>query len=92
MGGVKMKVYMKPIKMISVSNENGVVTPIRFQMKDDSKEMITIKVDNVTERNEEKLAGNRMFIYKCQSAIEGKENVFELKYELNTCKWYLYKI
>ncbi|MCX8131862.1 MAG: hypothetical protein N3I35_17415 [Clostridia bacterium] len=86
-----MKVYMKPIKMICMSNENGAVTPIRFQIKDDSKELITIKVDSITQSSEEKLAGNKMLIYRCQSEIEGVEKVYELKYEISTCKWYLYK-
>lgn len=51
---------MKPVKMVAWFTENGMPTPIKFQMKDDNKELVTIKVDNVSERNEEKLAGNRM--------------------------------
>ncbi|MDP4093408.1 MAG: hypothetical protein Q8920_08610 [Bacillota bacterium] len=87
-----MKVYMKPVKMVAWFTENGVPTPVRFQMKEDDKEFLTIKVGNISERKEEKLAGNRMLIYRCQSEIEGTEKVYELKYEIGTCKWYLYKI
>lgn len=78
--------------MISMSEENGFLTPIRFQIKDDQKQYVTIKVDNICERAEEKLAGNRMLVYKCQSQIEGVLKLFELKYEVSNCKWYLYKI
>lgn len=87
-----MKVYMKKIKMIAWFNENGVLTPIKFQIKGDSEEVVTIKVGRISERGEEKLAGNRMLIYRCQSEIDGIERVFELKYEVGTCKWYLYKM
>lgn len=86
-----MKVYMKPIKMISVTEENGILTPIKFQMKDENKELITVKIDNICLREEEKLAGNKMLIYRCQSEINGSIKVYELKYEVPSCKWYLYK-
>lgn len=87
-----MKVYMKPIKMISVSEFDGVLTPIKFQMKNEVKELITVKIDNIVLRDEEKLAGNRMFIYRCQSDIEGTVKIYELKYEVSSCKWYLFKM
>ena len=87
-----MKVYMKPIKMISISEFDGVVTPIKFQMKNEEKELITVKVDNIVLRDQEKLAGNKMFIYRCQSEVDGSIKVFELKYEVSTCKWYLWKM
>lgn len=87
-----MKVYMKPVKMISVSEEDGFVTPIKFQMKNEEKEYITVKIDSIVLREEEKLAGNRMLIFRCQSNFSGLVKVFELKYELNSMKWYLYKI
>lgn len=36
--------------------------------------------------------GNRMKIYSCQSEIAGKIRRYELKFELKTCKWFLYKM
>jgi hypothetical protein len=87
-----MKVYMKPIRMIAWFENDGILTPIRFQMLDDNKQNIAIKIDKITIREEEKLAGNRMFIYKCQSIIDGVERIYELKYEINACKWFLWKM
>ncbi len=87
-----MKVYMKPIKMIAWFAENGILTPVRYQMNDESRQHITINIDRVIQRDEEKLAGNRMIIFKCQSVIEGTEKVYELKYEIGSCKWFLYKM
>lgn len=87
-----MKVYMQQIKMIAWFAENGNLTPLKFQIKGESNEFVTIKVDSVSERSEEKLAGNRMMIYRCQSEIDGIEKQYELKYEIVTCKWYLYKM
>jgi hypothetical protein len=87
-----MKVYMKQIKMIAWFTEHGKLTPLKFQIQGSDNELVTIRVDNIIQRGEEKLAGNRMIVYRCQSEIDGVEKVYELKYEVGTCKWYLYKM
>ena len=83
---------MQPIEMIAWFTLEGTPNPIRYRMTSDDTSNIVVKVDRIVTRSEEKLAGNRMFIFRCQSEINGLLKLFELKYELNTCKWYLYKI
>ena len=78
--------------MIAWFAENGMLTPVKFQIKGEGNEAVTIRIGRISERNEEKLAGNRMMIFRCQSEIDGMEKVYELKYEVGTCKWYLYKM
>ncbi len=34
----------------------------------------------------------KVLIFNYQSVIEGSEIVYELKYEVATCKWMLFKI
>lgn len=85
-----MKVLMKPIEMIAWFTQEGIPNPIRYKLSEDASNVV-IKVDKVITRSEEKIAGNRMLIFRCQSEINGLIKLFELKYELNTCKWYLYK-
>ena len=87
-----MKVLMKPIEMIAWFTRDGKANPIKYQLTNDEKEIITIKVDRIITREEEKLAGNRMIIFKCQSILDGIEKLYELKYEVSTCKWYLFKM
>jgi len=82
-----MKILMQPIEMIAWFDLNGTPRPLRFRI--DGKVQ---KVDRLIHISEEKLAGNRMKIYRCQSEINGAVKPFELKYELQTCKWFLYKI
>lgn len=41
---------------------------------------------------EEKFAGNRMLCFRCQSEIKEELRPFEIKFELGTCKWFLYKM
>ncbi len=86
-----MKIVMKPIDMIAWFTPEGVPRPIKYRLMEE-EQSYTIRVDRVMERSEEKLAGNRMLVYRCQSIIRGREQVYELKYELSTCKWFLYKM
>ncbi|WP_411682684.1 hypothetical protein [Clostridium thailandense] len=87
-----MKVIAKPIDVVVWFNKNGVPNPVRIRLDGEEDESITIKIDKIIIRDKEKIAGNHMLIFKCQGCINGKQKLFEIKYELSTCKWILYKI
>lgn len=82
-----MKTLMKPIEMIAWFNHEGMPRPIRFRIDGE-----VYRVQQVCHTTEEKLAGNRLKIFRCQSEIKGRMVTFELKFEMNTCKWFLYKM
>nr|WP_088227765.1 hypothetical protein [Desulfosporosinus sp. FKB] len=82
-----MKIYATPISVLVWSELNGRPHPVRFKIND--KEL---KIEQVISTEEEKIAGNWMLLFKCQSEINGELRRFELKYELNTCKWMLWKM
>ncbi|HWJ02683.1 MAG TPA: hypothetical protein VNU93_03320 [Verrucomicrobiae bacterium] len=82
-----MKVLMKPVEMVAWFDLEGLPRPVRFRIDGE-----VIKVEQVCTLTEEKLAGNKTKIFRCQSQIGGLLKQFELKYELQTCKWFLYKI
>jgi len=82
-----MRILMKSIEVLAHYEENGTPHPIRFTI--DGKD---IRIEKVISMTEEKLAGNKMLIFKCQSEIDGVLKPFELKFELGTCKWYLWKM
>jgi len=66
-----MKVLMKPIDMIAWFDLDGIPRPIRFRVNGE-----VYKVHQVFNISEEKLAGNRMKIYRCQSEIGGQPTIF----------------
>ncbi|MCQ4925047.1 hypothetical protein NE686_18240 [Tissierella carlieri] len=86
-----MKVMMKPIEMIAWFKDEYPI-PLRYKITSEDDTNTVIKVDKILFKEEEKYAGNRMILYRCQSNINNIQRVFELKYEINTCKWFLYKI
>lgn len=86
-----MKIIMQPIEMVARFSEGGIPRPVKYKATFEGVPVI-ITIDKILLKTEEKLAGNRMIIFRCQSIINGLLKVFELKYELNTCKWFLFKI
>ena len=87
-----MKVLEQPIELISYTNDKGDISPLRFRIQIGDEPLKVIKIDKVIFKQLEKFAGNPMILYRCQSREENIEKIFEIKYELNTCKWMLYKI
>ena len=81
-----------PVEMVSYTDNKGSIRPVRFRMQVDNEAMQVIKIDRVLVTETEKLAGNIMLVYKCQSVIDNVERLFEIKYELKSCRWILYKI
>ena len=86
-----MKVLMQPVEMVARFSQEGSPHPVKYKVTFEG-EPIVITIDKVLLKTEEKLAGNRMLLFRCQSLVNGLLKVFELKYELNTCKWFLYKM
>ena len=87
-----MKILALPIEMVSYTDNKGSIRPVRFRMQIEDEPMQVIKIDKVIVKETEKLAGNIMIVFKCQSLIDNGMKLFELRYELATCKWILIKI
>lgn len=87
-----MKVLALPIEVVSYTDSKGVIKPIRFRVQIDDEPMQVIKIDKIIVKQTEKLAGNIMIVYKCQSLIDNVVKLFEIKYELASCKWILFKL
>lgn len=87
-----MKILMKPIEMIAWFNSDDYPIPLRYRITAEDMSDTVIRVDKILFRQEEKLAGNRMILYRCESIINDIHKTYELKYELSNCKWYLFKM
>jgi hypothetical protein len=87
-----MKVLMKSVDMICLSSCDGTITPLKFRWREDGHEPKIIRIDQVIDRKEEKLAGNPMLVFTVRSVIDGIERIFEMKYDIRNYTWYLYKL
>ena len=87
-----MKVVATPIEMVAWFTQEGIPRPVRFRLVNEEGTYTIIKIDRIISKDREKLAGNEMLIFRCESMITGIHKVYEIKYEIRTCKWILYKI
>jgi len=87
-----VKAMVKPVDVIAWFNESGTPCPIRFRINNENETKQVINVDRVMFVEKEILAGNPMLVFRCQSLINRIEKVYELKFEINTCKWFLWKM
>lgn len=87
-----MKILAKPVDMVCWFEKTGVPHPIRFKITSEDESEKVIKVDKVFAVDKERLVGNDMLVFKCQSIINNTQRIFELKYELRTCRWILFKM
>lgn len=83
---------MTPIEMIVWFTQDGVPHPLKYRLLQKDGSYTVVKVGKVISSDKERLAGNNMLIYRCQSIVHGIEKLYELKYEIATCKWFLYKM
>lgn len=87
-----MKIVARPVEMVAWFTQEGVPKPVRFRLVNEEGVYTIIKIDRIVSKDKEKLAGNDMLIFKCESMIKGVQKIYEIKYELRTCKWILYKM
>ncbi len=87
-----MKLLRKPIAVVASFDGDGNSRPMRFKLLNEDEENAVIKVDKIIKRDIDKFAGNKMLKYTCESCINGTQRLFELSYEVDTCKWFLYKL
>lgn len=87
-----MKVIAKPIEMVAWFDKTGKTHPVRFRIENEDGIYRTIVIGKILKINLEKLAGNHMQVFTCRSNISGKDTIYEIKFELNTSRWILFKI
>jgi len=87
-----MKVVAKPIEMVAWTDTKGNINPVRFKITKEDETSSVVKIDKVISVDKEKLAGNNMLVFKCQSTVNGADKLYEIKYELSSCRWILFKI
>lgn len=79
-----MKIINQPIKVMAIFNTDGKIEPIKFKLND-----MVVKIDKVMKVYEESLVGNNRLVFVC---LQNGKDIYEIKYELDSKTWYLFKI
>ncbi|MFL0245925.1 hypothetical protein [Candidatus Clostridium stratigraminis] len=70
-----MKILATPIDMACWFEKTGTPHPVRFKPITEDESEVVFKVDKVKLIDKEKIAGNEMLIFKCQSAINNQQRL-----------------
>ena len=90
-GEGELKFVSKDIDAIAVFINGEKPQPFKFRYHEND-ESIEIRVGKVISSAEEHFAGQKAYVYECQSFIRGTLHRYQLKYILDDAKWMLYKI
>ena len=78
-----MKIINEPIKVMAVFNTDGKIEPVKFRIDDK-----VVRIEKIMKTYEENIVGNKRIVFVC---LHKGKDIFELKYELDTKLWYLFK-
>lgn len=77
-----MKYVNKPVKVMAIFNSNGKIEPVQFTLDDKN-----IRIDKIVKVHEENIVGNDRLVFLCE---QKEKYYYELKYEYESSKWYLF--
>lgn len=79
-----------PVQMISCTDTNGKITPIRFRFRDRDGELITVTIDEVLSEDQgrNRIGAN----FSCSAVIHGGRKTFTLWYSYFAHEWHLSRL
>lgn len=79
-----------PIQMISCTDTNGKITPLRFRFRDRTGELVTITIDKVLSEDQGR---NRVGVnFSCTAIVYGSRKTFDLWYNYFSHEWHLSRL
>lgn len=78
-----LKVINEPIKVMAIFHPDGKIEPLKFRLDEQ-----IVNIEKVMKSYEEKIVGNKRIIFVC---MHNGKDIYELKYEVGTKIWYLFK-
>ncbi len=79
-----------PVQMISCTDTDGKITPMRFRFRDKEGEITTIQIRRILE-SEQKV--NRIYAsFTCEAEVFGMKKLFDLHYNYSSHAWFLARV
>ncbi|MDO5725585.1 MAG: hypothetical protein Q4P29_04695 [Tissierellia bacterium] len=88
-----MKTKDRPIDVLAYKIfDEPYPRPVKFRIMDEQLQPKTVIIYKYEGAKFDKRAGNKMIFYKCQAVINDLLRPIELKYEIDSMNWYLFKV
>lgn len=79
-----------PVQMISCTDTNGRITPMRFRFRDKNTEIVTVEIEKIIKSD---LDTNRIGAsFLCSACIYGVQRTFMLRYNFAAHEWRLTQV
>lgn len=79
-----------PVQMISCTDTNGKITPMRFRFRDRNGELVTINIEKVLSSNQDHSSLGANFV--CSAVLYGSQRTFQLRYNYYAHEWRMSRI
>lgn len=76
-----------PVQMISCTDTNGYITPMRFRFRDKDETIVTVTIDKILKSEQD--IGRIGAEYQCEASIQGMKRSFTLRYNYAAHEWRL---
>lgn len=80
------------IECIAVFGRDGNPKPVKLRIEDTDGRMNVGKVLTAIHTGDNRFSGNRMMVFDCQVQFGSQLRVCDVRYELDSCRWFLYNI
>jgi len=78
-----MKILNKPIKVMAIFYPDGKIQPIKFRLDEEA-----VVIEKIIKSYEEKIVGNKRVVFVC---LHNGKDIYEIKYEIDSRIWFLFK-
>lgn len=79
-----------PVQMISCTDTDGKITPMRFRFCDKTGELVTVTIEKVLSEDQDR---NRVGVnFSCAAVVSGARRTFTLWYNYFAHEWYLSRL
>ncbi len=87
-----MEILNKPIEMISFCGTDGDLRPLRFRYEDDAHHTRVVRIGEILSTKLSTQVGLESYLFLCRAFMEGREQMFELRYGVKAHHWVLYRV
>lgn len=87
-----MNIVDKPVQVISTNDRAGIVKPLCFFITEGDEIGDVINVERLVRRDKEKIGGDYIYTFTCEIIKDNMRMLCDLRLNLSTDEWSLYKM
>lgn len=86
-----MSIVNKPVQVVTTTDRAGIIKPLCFFTTDSEMENV-INVERLVRRDKERIGGDYIYTFTCEVIKDDMKILCDLRFNLSTEEWSLYKM